>query len=142
MSEWLERYPWTKVEDNRVEPWRPIGSSWFDDFEEDMPGWSNITHAMCAAVQDVIDRHPGSSVSILQFKEKFGEARVYYVASEDISVSVGNIIAAFERASEQTCIKCGAAGKIRGDLAWILPLCDAHYEETPKGRNRQLKFDF
>lgn len=142
MSEWLEKYPWTKVEDNSVEPWRLIGSSWFDELEEDMPGWVNITHAMCAAVQDVIDKHPGSFVSIIQFKEKFGEARVYYTASEDISDKVEDIITAFSRASEETCIKCGAAGKIRGDLAWILPLCAAHYEETPKSKNRQLKFDF
>lgn len=142
MSEWLEKYPWTKIEDNSVEPWRLIGSSWFDDLEEDMPGWVNITHAMCAAVQDVIDKHPGSFVSIIQFKEKFGEARVYYTASEDISDKVEDIITAFSRASEETCIKCGAAGKIRGDLAWILPLCDAHYEEILKSKNRQLKFDF
>ena len=135
MSEWLEKYPWTKVEDNRVEPWRIIGSSWFEDLEEYAPGWSNITHAMCAAVQDVIDKHPGSFVSIIQFKEKFGEARVYYVTSENISDKVHDIIMAFSRTSEQTCIKCGAAGKIRGDLAWILPLCDVHYEETPKSKN-------
>lgn len=142
MSEWLEKYPWTKIEDNSVEPWRLIGSSWFDELEEDMPGWVNITHAMCAAVQDIIDKHPGSFVSIIQFKEKFGEARVYYTASEDISDKVEDIITAFSRASEETCIKCGAAGKIRGDLAWILPLCDAHYEEILKSKNRQLKFDF
>ena len=132
MSEWLKKYPWTKVECNRVEPWRPIGSSWFDDLEEEMPGWVNIAHAMCAAVQDVIDRHPGSSVSIFQFKEKFGEARVCHEASEDIRDKVHDIITAFSQASEQTCLKCGTAGKIRGDLYWILPLCDTHYEETLK----------
>ena len=134
MSEWLEKYPWTKVEDNLVEPWRLIGSSWFDDLEQYAPGWLKITHAMCTAVQDVIDRHPGSFVSITQFKEKFGEARVYYVASEDITDKVDDIITAFSRASEQICIKCGAAGKIRGDLAWILPLCGAHYKSYPRPR--------
>lgn len=136
MNEWLEKYPWTKVEDNRVEPWRTIGSSWFEDLEEYAPGWLNISHAMCSAVQDVIDKHPGSFVSIIQFKEKFGEARVYYAASKDISDKVHDIIMAFSRASEQTCIKCGAAGKIRGDLPWIRPLCDAHYRDILKSRNR------
>ena len=136
MNEWLEKYPWTKVEDNRVEPWRTIGSSWLEDLEEYAPGWLNITRAMCSAVQDVIDKHPGSFVSIIQFKEKFGEARVYYTASKDISDKVHDIIMAFSRASEQTCIKCGAAGKIRGDLPWIRPLCDAHYGDILKSRNR------
>ena len=59
MNEWLEKYPWTKVEDNRVEPWRIIGSSWLEDLEEYAPGWLNITHAMCSAVQDVIDKLDG-----------------------------------------------------------------------------------
>ena len=94
--------------------------------------------ALCVGmkVQDVIDKHPGSFVSIIQFKEKYGEARVYYTASKDISDKVHDIIMAFSRASEQTCIKCGAAGKIRGDLPWIRPLCDVHYVDILKSRNR------
>jgi hypothetical protein len=132
MNEWLKKYPWTKVVDNRVEPWRLISSSWFDDLEEDMPGWVNIAHTMCAAVQDIINKHPNNFVSIIQFKEKFGEARVYYEASEDIYLEVCKVIDAFIRASARTCIKCGAAGEIRGNLNWILPLCDTCYEETLK----------
>ena len=136
MTNWLKNYPWTKVVDNSVEPWRPLEtSSWFDDIEEDIPGWTNISHAMCAAVQKIIDDHPNSFVNILQFKEKFGDARLYYDASDDISEPIKEIVNAFELASTQTCIKCGAAGKIREKLSWIAPLCDTCYAKIMDNRH-------
>ena len=34
MTDFAEKYPWTKVTMNRVEPWRAIGTGWFDDIDE------------------------------------------------------------------------------------------------------------
>ena len=123
MFDWVENYPWTKVTSNNVEPWRQIGSSWMDFIEREMPGWFGITAGMCAAVQGVIDAHPGSSVEIMQFKEKYGSARLYFTSTEDIFAEVDDIIHAYELKSATTCIKCGKEGKKRYD-SWIVTLCD------------------
>jgi hypothetical protein len=92
MTDFLEKYPWTKVTMNRVEPWRPIGSGWFDDIDEWCPGWMKIIEATAIRIQTIIDTHPGCTCEIQQFKEKFGSIRLYITCSQDVNALIYDVV--------------------------------------------------
>lgn len=132
MTDFAEKYPWTKVTMNRVEPWRAIGTGWFDDIDEWCPGWTKIIEAAAIRVQHIIDTHPGCTCEVQQFKEKFGSIRLYMTCSQDVNTLIYDVVRDLEILSMHTCMNCGAEAEIRDDWSYIVCLCDECANKTNK----------
>jgi hypothetical protein len=55
--------------------------------------------------------------------------------------SVSNLITLFEDISYKTCEKCGEPGILRGDLIWVLTLCNNCYSKVDPKRKRNYKLE-
>lgn len=97
-------------------------------------GWFHIIDEMSKKIEAEIVRlkATGMAEKFLpradQVKEKFGGLRVYMTWGDEISFDVNEIFRAAieeaERKSFETCERCGAAGRTRGERRWVLTLCD------------------
>ena len=81
-------------------------------------GWSKL-------IDQLYDAKP-RSVYVMQVKEKYGSLH-FYIGGAPIEYH--EIIDTIEDESMTICEECGEKGKLRGDLGWILTLCDKHYRE-------------
>lgn len=124
MTDFAEKYPWTKVTMNRVEPWRAIGSGWFDDIDDWCPGWMKIIEDAAIRVQSIIDAHPGCTYEIQQFKEKLGSIRLYMTCSQDVNALIYDVVRELEILSMHTCMSCGAEAKLRDIRFYTVCFCD------------------
>lgn len=76
--------------------------------------------------------------NVMQIKEKFGELTIYWhfdrddMDKDDVDVlysQVKNLLKKYTDISRETCIYCGALGRIRPDDSyWIEPWCDKCFE--------------
>jgi len=94
-------------------------------------GWRDIV-LEADAMLEYID--PDYKIS--QVKEKFGTMRYYFETDkEGIEMKIMHAITEYaERKSRNTCEDCGEYGKIRGDIGWMLTLCDkchSHHNPDP-----------
>ncbi len=85
------------------------------------PGWHKL-------VRELIDQlfKLGWNGQLHQIKEKFGGLRFYIGKGSE---EVHNAISVASDLSYITCETCGAEGKVRNDLGWMLTLCDVHHKE-------------
>lgn len=117
-------------------------------------GWYQLIRDMCTEITAAYEAE-GRPVDIVvdQVKEKFGTLRFYYHPEDQpitvhafdslpdgrslrarpggtgIRRKVAEIVAKYEEMSGHVCEVCGASGKLRTDLQWILTLCDEHYQK-------------
>lgn len=61
-------------------------------------------------------------------KEKYAALKFY--TNHEYSSNIYNIIAEYEKKSEQTCETCGEKGKIRYGNGWMYVACRKHYLES------------
>ena len=85
-------------------------------------GWSKI-------INNLYDAKP-KRTNVQQVKEKFGTLRFYVSYSP---AWYDDLIQFYEYKSGKVCLKCGKEGSVRGDLGWMLTLCDEHYMEQKGG---------
>jgi hypothetical protein len=90
------------------------------------PGWAKILDKL----YDIKPR----SVYVMQVKEKYGGLR-FYIGSA--SQEFFDAIDAAEHESYLTCEQCGEPGELRGDLGWVLTLCNKHYQEAIEKKVKQ-----
>jgi hypothetical protein len=115
------------------------------------PGWFAIVRQACSAIERAIDHAQDGDVRITRIREKMGGLRVstnVRVPRLDFSGPIGDasrrttnpcvlqlpplpervlpILERAERESYETCLFCGAPGRLRDDRRWILTLCDRH----------------
>jgi ribosomal protein L37AE/L43A len=92
-------------------------------------GWQNIV-LEADAMLEYID--PDYKIS--QVKEKFGSLRYIFETDKyGLERKIMDAIAEYaERKSNNTCEDCGEYGIIRGDIGWMLTLCDkCHSQHNP-----------
>lgn len=70
---------------------------------------------------------------ICQGKQKYGMLRFYILSGTD---PVFKKISEYESRSLLVCEKSGGVGSLRGDLPWIMTLCDEEYEKEKKENGR------
>ena len=59
-------FPWTRVRNNSVEPWRDIDSGWFDDM---LPGWGDVIHEHLIKLDRILkDNNATNCIVISQVK--------------------------------------------------------------------------
>ena len=79
-------------------------------------GWSKLINEFY--------RRKSEGCIVSDVKEKYGTLRIYQSgAEEDLDLELEIM-----KRSSKVCEKCGAKGKLRDDLSWILTLCDEHYK--------------
>lgn len=100
-------------------------------------GWLPIIDALCAGVEEAVERHnddlmydqkngrrrkeqPMKYPLARQIKEKFGTLRVYFSEGSDITQAAVAVAVAM---SAHTCENCGARGRTHFD-GWTRTLCD------------------
>jgi len=92
-------------------------------------GWRDIV-LEADAMLEYID----PDYKIAQVKEKFGTLRYYFeTEKEGIENKIMHAIVEYaERKSKNICEDCGDYGTIRGDIGWMLTLCDkCHSQHNP-----------
>lgn len=95
-------------------------------------GWSALVRRAYAAVAHAVERSPlGARVLIIQVKEKYGELRVYYDETNQLSESardeLADAIEQLQVESQRTCESCGDSGEILSVHGWLRAECDKHY---------------
>ena len=140
----VSNFPFTEVVDNTIEPWRKLGSGWFDDLILEFPGWEKPILRFCENMQNYLDNHKGAEFSILQVKEKFGFIRFYAVTGLDIYDDVGGMIHELEQESGKTCMVCGKMAKtveINGHIVTLCEPCSETISEEVKNRMKNLNLN-
>ena len=85
-----------------------------DEIIDAAPGWRPLIER---ALADIELDLAGKPWRVLQIKEKLGELRIYTSPPSAAARGV-------REASEETCMKCGAAGGYVKLGGWIATLCD------------------
>ena len=103
-------------------PW--VGENFYTECNE---GWDRLIWDMVTEIDDAyFNLGLESEIEILQIKEKFGMARVYYwyeyYRSENIGID--DIINKYERASKTTCELCGEQGDLIQINTWLAVRCE------------------
>jgi len=91
------------------------------------PGWQPIIRNLISDIEDAMHLNDTNRFIIHQVKEKFGGLRFYssYEGIEAFVDTVVELIAAAERACDNTCEVCGKPGELR-ERSWLKVLCDEH----------------
>ncbi len=100
-------------------------------------GWFKLIKELSENIQKELtklDINLKKDFYVEQIKEKFGGLRFYvnFIPSNKIS----ELIKIAEEKSYTICEDCGKKGKLRGDLPWVLTLCDECYSR------RLSKYDY
>ena len=89
-------------------------------------GWYDIIDRLCTRLQAIAEAGGGQIIAD-QVKEKYGTLRFYW-HSVDLSDPWPEVamccVDVAERASAQTCERCGQAGELRPG-GWLVTRCDA-----------------
>lgn len=127
-NNWAKDFPWTLVDENSTEP-EEENCSFFDDLCEWAPGWVEPAYEFCQTVDKLLKETPNSRIYIMQFKEKYGEFRLYYNATTNIYDAIEDALRKCEQACSKRCIKCGAPATTM-TKGWITYVCDKHAKRT------------
>jgi hypothetical protein len=101
-------------------------------------GWFPILWSLCIKLESIVATYPIGAIEIVQIKEKFGTLRIYTnlrIPEDNVRDQVRIIIDEHENLSSAVCEKCGAAGKLTQDLAWIRTLCWFHHFKEILSKN-------
>lgn len=92
-------------------------------------GWMQLIRDMLQEIDTKIetDVEAGDYPVFTDIKEKYGTLRVY---GYNISDETEEIIAKYARLSGETCMTCGAPGKMREKGHWLYVACDQHEEKV------------
>lgn len=134
-SEWMERYPFLRIEDNSTCPWYDHDACWLNDIPV---GWiDTCIKPMCEELVCVLNDHVNDFL-ILQLKEKFSEIRMYwcwkdrdYTDEESLVMnqmydSIADILRKYANLSYNTCSNCGKPAT-KWTSGWTLGFCDDCY---------------
>lgn len=103
------------------------------DYQENILGWGSVGPGWIMIIKELHDEMVklDPEYTIEQIKEKFGGLRYYYTPSQgygnEASDALENLVRGAEHLCSRTCETCGEPGSLRGDLSWLLTLCDKHY---------------
>ena len=92
-------------------------------------GWRVLVERAADRISDTLAKGRSGSVTIVQVKEKFGTARIYWTgtgltkAAED---AIANAVALAEARSGCTCETCGREGVLRQIGGQLLTACAEH----------------
>jgi len=138
--------------------------SLYDAFGCDVgDGWFEVLRGLCRDITEAY-RRAGLPVDIVvdQVKEKYGGLCFYYHHDNNVSniytfdlpsngqsievkqkvfelhKEIEEIVNKWEEMSGNVCEDCGATGKVREDLNWVLTLCDLCYEKLLRKLERNL----
>lgn len=93
-------------------------------------GWREIIETAVERLAEAIRHRPGTSLTIDQIKEKFGELRLYthgsYMADEKVRMQIELVVDLAQARSRCTCEVCGAEGRLFDSGAWLATACDQH----------------
>ena len=98
-------------------------------------GWLPLIKYMCEEIRDVIKlkyhdfRTCEEPFEFSQIKEKYGRLVCY---TSFCNYEILDIIDKYEEESCNVCEVCGMKGELRGDLPWILTLCNRCYSKRLK----------
>lgn len=87
-------------------------------------GWEQLIQDMLSEIKNL---GAEESPVFTDIKEKYGTLRVY---GYNISDEAEEIIAKYARLSGETCMTCGAPGKIQEKGHWLYVACDQHEEKV------------
>lgn len=104
-------------------------------------GWHNTFLEYMTKVVELFEKHntPLSELRLVQVKEKFGAARVYFEAPTDLYEMMTMLTDALETDTERQCCECGAPATHRPIGGWILPYCLKCAEERTRFDNERHK---
>ena len=84
-------------------------------------GWYDIIDRLCEGITKL---DLGPQFKATQVKEKFGELRFYYSGVPEVKWGpMGELVAAAERESRETCEYCGSKEDVTCEGSWIKALC-------------------
>lgn len=132
---WLEKYPWSIVEEDAHAYDMNIGSSWFEDLETWCPGWLGIVQEFADRMTNLLNDFAGEKITILDIKEKYGELRFYAATEsedEEFVERFNNLISDLEDAATITCMRCGNTDTARTRERWYLTYCDNCWSQVER----------
>lgn len=141
MSKLTEQYPF--LEDKDPNTYMMPDESWVDCLPL---GWQDEFLNLCDKIETLLNKHnalPG--FSLVQVKEKFGSARVYWGidTNQEIYDELTLLVDAFEHESGKICSVCGKPATHRSK-GWVLPYCYHCAVQDNNNANARHKtvFDF
>lgn len=89
-------------------------------------GWERILDSLCLRISTILEGAPGTTIHVIQIKEKFAGLRFYYQlsgATESVSNAITEAVALASEASSNCCEKCGVRGTVINDGGWSRVRC-------------------
>lgn len=138
MEKIQNRYPF--LEDKDPHTYLQPDETWVDCLPL---GWRNRFMEYCKEVADLflskdIDL---SDFTIVQAKEKFGAARVYFEGPSELYEQITELTDRFEEESKRICSCCGQPATHRSK-GWVLPYCLSCAQTTNRLANERHKTNF
>lgn len=127
-------FPWTRVRDASVEPWRRGGTGWMDDA---LPGWGDALHEHLLVIDRILKEHDATDRFVIaQFKEKWGMARMYWdvIGKDGFPLTpveapwlreLSREVIDMEESTRGICCWCGATEGVVCRNGWVHWSCDA-----------------
>lgn len=144
-----EKYPFIVLKQKSyVEPWRPVGSTWIDEFIG--TGWEQLVINFCEEATRLFSKELLSYWEWGQCKEKWGNLRIYSSPSIDAPEEVVNewfekesqyrsLCWKYDQLTHDTCFFCGEPATTHELGGWYIGQCDeCHEREMAK---RIYKFE-
>ena len=103
-------------------------------------GWRKLIIKHLKAVKEVLVKYGQmDKLIIVESKEKWGEARIYYsgLDNADCYDEIDEIFNRMSAESGKTCCVCGKKAEYQ-TIGWILPFCGKCIKRTT-GRNRKIE---
>jgi len=102
-------------------------------------GWDEMVFEL---LDKIVEIDTKKAVRIFQLKEKFASLRCYISITCDEDIPYDNeiyeLIDQYETKSFTICEECGNPGKPRRDIGWHRTLCDKHYKEVKKPKQKVI----
>jgi hypothetical protein len=97
-------------------------------------GWRDLVERAADRIADTLAAARSGSVTIVQIKEKFGVARIYWTSAgltKAAESEIAEAIALAEARSACTCETCGGAGTLHQVGGQLLTACVEHAKGAP-----------
>ena len=89
-------------------------------------GWERILDLLCSRIATILEDASGTTIHVIQIKEKFAGLRFYYQlsgATESVSDAITEAVALASEASSNCCERCGVRGIVINDGGWSRVRC-------------------
>lgn len=126
-------FPWTRVGNSDIEPWRDADEGWFDHLPK---GWGDVIHRGLETMDAILARDDATGrLHIAQAKEKFGTLRLYVDVTDEQGLPIHGIdqpwvaelmdaIYEMEAATSRVCCNCGTSEHLRWRRGRVHLSCD------------------